>query len=146
LIERCLEDALQKGVVEYLQALDRGKIIENRDGFIVHAAYCRAIDELRRGTRQSDTPIEAILNRNDIAEAPADDLAMDRLQAEELHKAMGYLRPEEQRILKLCYFDGLTVAASAKALFWSESSFRRKLKQTLQKLGELLDQGSQAAS
>ncbi|HWC09529.1 MAG TPA: sigma-70 family RNA polymerase sigma factor, partial [Solirubrobacterales bacterium] len=138
-IDRSLEDALQKGLVEYLRALDRGETVQNRNGFVVHAAFRRAVDELRREARQADgAVVEAIIDSGVVAEPPTDEVAIEYLQAEELRQAVGTLSPEEQQVLSLHYFEELTAEASAKAMFCSERTYRRRLKQALRKLGRVL--------
>jgi RNA polymerase sigma-70 factor (ECF subfamily) len=134
-IERSLEDALQKGLVEYLRALDRGEAIDNPAGFIVQAGFCRAIDELRREARQADGAlVDALIESGDVAEPSTDEVAMDRLEAQELRDAVGRLSPEEQQVLSLRYFDGLTNEASAKVLYCSKRTYRRRLSAALKKL------------
>ena len=134
-IERSLEDALQKGLVEYLRAVDRGEVIDNPAGFIVQAGFCRAIDELRREARQADGAlVEALIESGDVAEPSTDEVAIDRLEAQELRDAVGRLSPEEQQVLSLRYFDGLTNEASAKVLFCSKRTYRRRLSAALKKL------------
>jgi RNA polymerase sigma factor (sigma-70 family) len=138
-IERCIEDAIQKGLVEYFRTLDKGEVVENRNGFIVRAAFVRAIDELRREARQADgAMVDAIIDSGGVSEPPADELAIEYLQAEDLRDAVGQLSPEEQQVLSLHYFEELTAEASAEALFCSERTYRRRLKQALGKLGRLL--------
>jgi RNA polymerase sigma factor (sigma-70 family) len=139
-IERCLEDSIQKGVVEYLRKLDSGEVIENRNGFVVRAAFLRAIDELRREARQVDGAVVGVLIESGrVAEPPSEELAIEYLQAEELREAVRQLSPEEQQVLSLHYFEEKTAEASAKALFCSERTYRRRLKQALRKLGRMLD-------
>lgn len=139
-IERCIEDAVQKGLVEYLRALDNGAVVENRNGFVVRAGFCRAIDELRREARQADgAVVDAIIDSGAASEPSTDEVAIEYLQAEELRHAVGQLSPEEQQVLSLHYFEEKTAEASAEALFCSERTYRRRLKQALRKLGRLLD-------
>jgi RNA polymerase sigma factor (sigma-70 family) len=139
-IERCLEDSVQKGIVEYLRKLDSGEVIENRNGFVVRAAFLRAIDELRREARQVDgTVVGVLIESGQVAEPPSEELAIEYLQAEELREAVRQLSPEEQQVLSLHYFEEKTAEASAEALFCSERTYRRRLKQALRKLGRILD-------
>lgn len=150
-IERSLEDALQKGLFEYLRVLDRGEVVENPAGFVVKAGFCRAIDELRLEARHADgAVVDALIDSGGVPEPPTDEVAIDYLQAEELRDAVRHLSPEEQQVLRLHYFDERSDAASAKALFCSERTYRRRLEKTKKKLGELLgapvpEPGSQLA-
>lgn len=150
-IERSLEDALQKGLMEYLRVLDRGEVVENPAGFVVRAGFCRAIDELRQEARHADgVVVDALIDSGGVPEPSTDEVAIDYLQVRELREAVGHLSPEEQQVLRLHYFDERSDAASAKALFCSERTYRRRLEKTKRKLGELLgapvpEPGSQPA-
>jgi RNA polymerase sigma factor (sigma-70 family) len=150
-IERSLEDALQKALVEYLRVVDRGEMVENPAGFVVQAGFCRAIDELRREARHADgAVVDALIDSGSVPEPPTEEVAIDYLQAQELREAVGHLSPEEQQVLRLHYFEEKSAAASAKALFCSETSYRRRLEKTKKKLGDLLgapapEPGSQLA-
>jgi RNA polymerase sigma factor (sigma-70 family) len=150
-IERSLEDALQKGLMEYLRVLDRGAVVENPAGFVVKAGFCRAIDELRQEARHADAVVvDALIDSGGVPEPSTDEVAIDYLQVRELREAVGHLSPEEQQVLRLHYFDERSDAASAKALFCSERTYRRRLDKAKRKLGELLgapvpEPGSQLA-
>jgi len=139
-IERCGEDALQKGLIEYFRAVKDGRQIDNRDAFVVKAAFCRAIDELRREARRSDgAAVDAILDSGRMASPPTEEVAVEYLEVEELREALKSLSPEEQQVLSLHYFEELTAEDSAQALFCSERTYRRRLKQALRRLAKLLD-------
>jgi RNA polymerase sigma factor (sigma-70 family) len=150
-IERSLEDAMQKGLVEYLRVLDRGEVVENPAGFIVQASFCRAIDELRQEARHADGVIvDTLIESGGVPEPSTDELAIDYLRVRELREAVSHLPPEEQQVLRLHYFDEMSAGASAKALFCSETTYRRRLDNAKKKLGELLgapvpEPGSQLA-
>jgi hypothetical protein len=80
-IARYGEEAVQKGLVEYLRARERGVEIDNRDAFVVQAAFRRAIDELRRETRQLDgTAVEAILESGRVSSPPSEELAVEEVR------------------------------------------------------------------
>ena len=150
-IGRFGEDALQQGIAEYARAVCNGAQIDNRDAWIVRASFCRAIDELRREAHQVDgAAIDALMQTNEDAAPPTEEIAVEHVLAEELREALKRLSPEEQCVLSLHYFEGLTTEASAKALFCSERTYRRRLERALEKLGRLLgapapEPGSQLA-
>ena len=138
-IERSLEDAMQKGLVEYLRVLDRGEVVENPTGFVVQASFNRAIDELRREARRADgVATDALIESGGVPEPSTDEVAIDYLQAQEIREAVSHLSPEDQQVLRLHYFDEKSAGASAKALFCSETTYRRRLDHAKKKLGELL--------
>jgi len=137
-IDRWGQDAIQKGLLEYLRAREAGVEIQNRDAFVVRAAFCRAIDELRHEARQADMAVDALIDSGRQAAPPSEELALEHLQAEELQAAIGELPPEERQILVLHYFEHLSVARSAELLYCSERTYRRRLERALKALGQRL--------
>lgn len=138
-IDRCGEDAIQKGVLEYLRARRAGEQIRNRDAFVVRAAFCRAIDELRREARQADgSAVEGLLNVGRNAAPASEELALEQLEAEELHAAIEGLSSEERQVLALHYFERLSAKRSAEVLYCSEATYRRRLKRALTALADRL--------
>ena len=135
-VERVGEDAIQKGWIEYLRAVGEGVEVENRDAFIVQAAFLRAVDELRREARQADgAALEAILESSDLAAPASDELAIEHLAAEELHQAIETLPAEERQALSLHYFEQLSDQRGAEILYCSERTFRRRVEKALRMLG-----------
>lgn len=138
-IERCGEEAVQAGLIEYFRAREEGVEVDNRDAFVVRAAFCRAIDELRREARRSDSAeVEAVLDRGLFAAPATEELAIEYLAAEELHKAIETLPAEERQALSLHYFEQLSDRQSAEILYCSERTFRRRLAKGLGDLGRRL--------
>ncbi len=138
-IARYGEEALQEGLVEYFRAVRNGQEIDNRDAFVVNAAFFRAIDKLRREARQSDSSaVEMVLESGRLAAPASDELAIEHLAAEELHKAIGTLPAEERQVLSLHYFKQLTDKQSAEILYCSERTFRRRLAKALGDLSRRL--------
>jgi RNA polymerase sigma factor (sigma-70 family) len=135
-VERVGEDAVQKGWIEYLRAVREGVEVENRDAFIVQAAFLRAVDELRREARQSDgAALETILESGGLAAPASDELAIEHLAAEELHQAIETLPAEERQALSLHYFEQLSDQRGAEILYCSERTFRRRVEKALRMLG-----------
>ncbi|HEX8752834.1 MAG TPA: sigma-70 family RNA polymerase sigma factor [Solirubrobacterales bacterium] len=127
-IERFSEEAIQKGMVDYLRAVERGVVVENREAFVVQAAFRRAIDEVRREARLADgAAIEALLSGLNLAEPASEEIALEHLAAQELHEAISSLPAEERAALRLHYFDELSAEKSAKAMFCGEGTYRRRL-------------------
>ena len=138
-IERYGEDAVQRGVAEYLSARRRGVVVEHRDAFIVDIAYKRAIDELRREARlASHAAFEMIADSHAAADPPTEELAIEALQVEQMRQAIGNLRPEDRQLLSLFYFEERTAADIAAELHLSERSLRRRLRRATERLGHKL--------
>jgi RNA polymerase sigma factor (sigma-70 family) len=138
-VERVGEDSVQKGWIEYLRAVREGVEVENRDAFIVQAAYRRAVDELRREARHFDgAALETILESGRLAAPASDELAIEHLAAEELHQAIETLPAEERQALSLHYFEQLSDQRSAEILYCSERTFRRRLAKALGDLSRRL--------
>jgi len=138
-IDRNAEDALQRGVVEYLRAREAGTEIREPAGFVLQAAFRRAIDELRREARAAEgVDVERLLDEAGHAQPSAEEIAVDDIAASELRKAIDVLPAEERQALCLHYFEELSAARSAKLLYCSERTFRRRLRKALGDLAELL--------
>jgi RNA polymerase sigma-70 factor (ECF subfamily) len=137
-IERCGEDAIQKGFLEYLRACEEGAEIENRNAFVVRAAFCRAIDELRREAHEADGAVDSLIDNGRHAAPPSEDLAVERLEAEELREAIASLPTEERQILVLHYFEELSDRRGAELLYCSERTYRRRLKRALAEVSRRL--------
>jgi RNA polymerase sigma factor (sigma-70 family) len=138
-IRRCSEDAVQKGLLEYLRAIAKGVEVGNRDAFIVSAAFCRAIDELRREARHADSgTLEGILESGHEAAPATEELAIEHLAVAELREAIETLPPEERQVLSLHYFEQLSAERSAEIMYCSERTFRRRLAKALRDVSQRL--------
>lgn len=138
-VERHVEDALQKGVVEYLRAREAGREIRDPRGFVLKAAFRRAIDELRREARTVDgMEVERLLDRAGQTHPSAEEVAIEDLTAADLRSAIETLPAEGRQALRLHYFEELSDARSAELLYCSERTFRRRLHKALADLAGLL--------
>jgi RNA polymerase sigma factor (sigma-70 family) len=138
-VERHVEDALQKGVVEYLRAREAGKEVREPKGFVMKAAFRRAIDELRREARRAEgAEVERLLDRTGQTYPSAEEIAVEDMTAADLRSAIDTLPAEERQALCLHYFEELTDARSAELLYCSERTFRRRLDKALADLAALL--------
>ncbi|HEY1853123.1 MAG TPA: sigma-70 family RNA polymerase sigma factor [Solirubrobacterales bacterium] len=138
-ISRWGEDALQRGVLEYLRSRSAGAEIRDPAGFVVQAAYRRAIDELRREVREADG--ESVYHLLDIGAATtpaAEEVAIERIARDELRQAVASLSPEERAALSLRYFEGLSERRAAGRLHCSERTIRRRLRSALRHLSRAL--------
>jgi RNA polymerase sigma factor (sigma-70 family) len=138
-VDRHAEDALQRGVIEYLRAREAGTEIREPTGFVLQAAFRRAIDELRREARRLDgADVERLMDEVGDTSPSAEEIAVDDMSAAELRAAIDTLPAEERQALCLHYFEELSDARSAKLLYCSERTFRRRLRKALTDLAELL--------
>jgi RNA polymerase sigma factor (sigma-70 family) len=138
-VERHAEDALQKGVVEYLRAREAGKEVREPRGFVLKAAFRRAIDELRREARTvGGLEVEMLLDLRGQTHPSAEEIAVEDITAADLRSAIDTLPAEERQALRLHYFEELPDARSAELLYCSERTFRRRLHKALADLASLL--------
>jgi RNA polymerase sigma factor (sigma-70 family) len=138
-VDRHAEDALQRGLVEYLRARENGKEIRDPGGFVVEAAFRRAIDELRREARRVDgAEVERLLDMGSESAPSAEEIVVEESGAAELRGAIAALPAEERQALSLHYFEEESAARAARLLYCSESTFRRRLHKALADLAELL--------
>lgn len=141
-IERCGEEAIQRGVAEYLAAQSRGASIEHRDAFIVDVAFKRAMDELRREARHSNQAgFDMIVDSLAAASPATEEVAIETLQVEQMRQAIGTLRPEDRQVLSLFYFEERSAVEIAEFLHLSERSFRRRLRRATERLARKLGVG-----
>ncbi|MCB1280050.1 MAG: sigma-70 family RNA polymerase sigma factor [Salinibacterium sp.] len=126
-IDQQAEDLVQQAVAEYASASERGIKITNASGWIVNTAYRRAIDQLRHEQHETEGTTEdiAIEATDDTAPLP-DEEALDHIEVEQLHRAIARLSTTQKQALSLYYFENRTTRDGAKALGWSEPTFRRR--------------------
>lgn len=126
-IDRNGEDLIQQALTEYTRAIDQGRKIENPGGWVVHTAARRAIDQLRRESREAGhVPDEIVAGAPDYTSTPPEDEAIQHVQVEQLHQAISHLSVSQRQALSLYYFEEKTTRESAEALGWSEPTFRRR--------------------
>lgn len=138
-IDRCMEEAVQRGLLEYLNARERGVAIGSRNAFVVNAAFCRAIDDLRREERHADgAALDALLDSDRLTEPATEEIAIDRVAAEQLREAIDSLSAEDRQALSLHYFERLTARKAAATLYCSERTYKRRLARALARLSRRL--------
>jgi RNA polymerase sigma factor (sigma-70 family) len=138
-VDRHAEDALQRGLVEYLRARENGKEIRDPAGFVVEAAFRRAIDELRREARRADgAEVERLLDMGSGSAPSAEQVVVEESDTAELRVAIEALPAEERQALSLHYFEEESAARAARLLYCSESTFRRRLNKALADLADRL--------
>jgi RNA polymerase sigma factor (sigma-70 family) len=139
LIDRHLEDAVQKGMVEWLRVESSGEEVRDPKAFVVEAAFRRTIDEVRREARRADgETLDGLLEHGKHSAASAEDVVIESLESNRLQAAIDSLPAEQRQVLALHYFAELDQKGAAQALYMSERTFRRRLKETLAILGDRL--------
>ena len=138
-VERYGEDAIQKAWIEYLTAVEKGVRVERPVGFLIRAAFFRALDQLRVEARQAnDVEVDALLEAESDFQPDTEERALEILSARELHEAIRALGAEERQILVLHYFDQVSDRRGAELTYCSERTFRRRLQKALGKLAKQL--------
>jgi RNA polymerase sigma factor (sigma-70 family) len=130
---------VQKGVVEWLRVESRGEEIRDPKAFVVEAAFRRTIDEVRREARRADgATLDGLLEDGERSTSSAEDVVIENLESIRLQAAIDALPAEQRQVLALHYFAELDQKGAAHALYMSERTFRRRLKETLAVLGDRL--------
>ena len=138
-IERNIDDLIGQALAEYARAQSRSDRITNPGGWLVHTAYRRAIDQLRReGHEVYGEGAEEILESTADANASTETEAISRVQSEEIHSAVATLSSPQRQALSLYFFEELSTRAAADALKVSEPTFRRRRDSALRALRERL--------
>jgi RNA polymerase sigma factor (sigma-70 family) len=139
LIDRHLEDSIQKGVVEWLRVESGGEEVRDPKSFVVEAAFRRTIDEIRREARRADgATLDVLLETGARSSSSTEDVVIENLESVRLQAAIDSLPAENRQVLALHYFAEVDQKRAAGALYMSERTFRRRLKETLSILSDRL--------
>lgn len=131
------EDLVAQGVLEYERKRQGGEEVRNPGGLVVHAAYLRAVDRLRVEGREIHGEVsEKILASAGDPQANTDSVALGRVEAQELHEAVGTLTEPQRQALSALYFDEEPVRAAAAALGMSRSTLCRRRDEAIAVLRE----------
>ncbi|HLF69326.1 MAG TPA: sigma-70 family RNA polymerase sigma factor [Actinomycetota bacterium] len=99
--------------------------------------------------KSSGTRLEVVgISPGDVKEgsSPGSDLeVLDRLDREDLHKALNKLRPEHQEVLYLRFLQGLSALETAQAMGKSEGAVRVLQFRALKHLVKIMQQGQEDA-
>ncbi len=120
----------------YLRLVE-GESIDNRGGFLVHAAYCRAIEELRRlhPERRADAVDLAAIGTEPDLESQLD----DHVQLTQFMEGMRErLTERERQAATLCYIHGCTRPQTAEALGVSPKRMEKLMDGVSRKIGVLV--------
>jgi RNA polymerase sigma-70 factor, ECF subfamily len=104
----------------------------------LYAIAARVLANQRRSLRR----LSALRSRL-LAQPPAE--APERVELAEVLVALRELRPEEQEVLRLAVWEGLTNAELAVALGCSENAASIRLHRARKRLGEQLEKGTEPA-
>lgn len=140
-LERHSADLLAQAHLEYTRSQSRGEEIDNTVGWLIHCAWRRTQDLLRR--EDSAPTLVPIL---DEGEAPPpvslDPSPESELEEAERHRkvraAVGELSAEERQVIALTYFEGMTIREAGRTLRWYSKKAIRRHSSGLRRLHELL--------
>lgn len=102
--------------------------------WLLGIARNKAIDRLRRLERESRLPIDQPVATEDETARTADRLLV--------HEALSWLRPEQQHILELAFYDDLTHQQIADKLDLPLGTVKSHARRGLQRLRRILDTGT----
>src|SRR5262245_6710911 len=136
-IDRHIEDLIQQALTEYARACERGQRIVNPGGWVVHTASQRATDQMRRESHEvGHLSGEMAAGALGVVGLPADEEAIRHIEVEQLHRAIARLSVAQRQALSLYYFEEKSTRDGAKALGWSEPTFRRRRDSAMRALRE----------
>jgi RNA polymerase sigma factor (sigma-70 family) len=140
-LERHSADLLAQAHLEYTRSRSRGEEIDSPVGWLIHCAWRRTQDLLRR---EDSAP--ALVPILDEAEAPPpvslDPTPERELEEAERHRkvraAVSELSAEERQVIALTYFEGMTIREAGRTLRWYSKKAIRRHSSGLRRLHELL--------
>lgn len=134
------DELLARAQEEYAAWLSKGEPAENPPGWIIHCAWRRTQDlldaERRRPRAVALEDVEYLAE--DRTPGPEAQL-LDHDRHEQLMRAMSELDDKDREMLKLTFFEEMTVIEAGKRLGFGKSSADRHQKAALKSLHELLD-------
>lgn len=113
-------------------------------GWILNLVRWRAIDRLRFESRQKRLQPQDQDWRHWTAPRDSEDAIALRQEAEALRKALMVLTPDEQHVIELAYFSGLTYGEVAERLNQPLGTVKTRIRSGLAKLREALANGEQS--
>lgn len=125
---------------EYAEWLARGREAKNPPGWLVNCAWRRTQDRLDYESRHPKAvSFEQMLHAADQRSATPEEIALEGDRREELLRALAVLDPRDRELLKLAYFDGLSVREAGKQLGLERSSAARHHNQAIERLRAMLE-------
>jgi RNA polymerase sigma factor (sigma-70 family) len=133
------EDLMARARFELARAQKRGTVIENPPGWLINCAYRRAQNFVTSRERapefiELDSPGGVVIGD----EATPEDSTLDRDRMRKVQMAVSKLSAEEKKIVALQFFEGMSLAKSARELGWDESKARRRHRAAMDHLYDLL--------
>jgi RNA polymerase sigma factor (sigma-70 family) len=128
-IAETVDEVVDQAYIEYAEALERGAEIASQVGWLITTAERRAVDLIRRDSRNREFSGEAAETIIDNATDPApsvEALAARGIEAVAVHEAVSQLSDEQRQAVSLAYWQELTVREAADAMETSTSSFLRR--------------------
>jgi RNA polymerase sigma factor (sigma-70 family) len=140
-LERHSADLLAQAHLEYTRSRSRGEEIDNPVGWLIHCAWRRTQDLLRR--EDSAPTLVPILDEGEAPPPVSLDPSPEReLEEAERHRkvraAVGELSAEERQVIALTYFEGMTIREAGRTLRWYSKKAVRRHSSGLRRLHELL--------
>ena len=116
-----------------------GQVARNPRGWLINAAWRRAQELLDyQSRRPQSVSIEAVAERESSEPTP-EQVALRHRQAEQLRWAMDYLPTKEREVVRMVYFEDLTLAEAGKAVGWSAPNTTRHHRAALQRMRSMLE-------
>jgi RNA polymerase sigma factor (sigma-70 family) len=128
------DDLLGEAHGELVKAVKRGEKIEDAVGWTVFCAWRRLNRRLERGPEVHEFASEKLLEVADPDAKTPEGEVEDRDRLRKIQEAVRQLRRDQQQIIALTYFEGLTLRDAAEALGWGYGTAHRRYKAAVEKL------------
>ena len=140
-LQRHSADLLAQAHLEYTGSRARGEEVDNPVGWLIHCAWRRTQDLLRR--EDSAPTLVPILDEGEAPPPVSLDPSPEReLEEAERHRkvraALSELSAEELQVIALTYFEGMTIREAGRTLRWYSKKAIRRHSSALRRLHELL--------
>jgi RNA polymerase sigma factor (sigma-70 family) len=138
-VENDAEDAFAQAGLELSIVLGRGERVFNPSGWLINCAWHRAVNRTVREKRSPTVlvPDDQLERAGDERPGVVDEILQDE-QAAAVRLAIRQLTEQEQTVVRLLFYEELSIRGAAKKLGWTPSRVQRRKESAERKLSRLI--------
>lgn len=131
------EDAFAQAQLELSVVRARGERIFNPGGWLFERACYRAINRAERRPPTVSVPTEVLERSSDERSGVVEEVLRDE-QAAAVRRAVRELTEQEQTVVRLLFYEELSIRGAAGRLGWHPSQVQRRKESSERKLSKLI--------
>jgi RNA polymerase sigma factor (sigma-70 family) len=115
-------DLLNEANAEYAEWLRDHQPARNPPGWLVQRGRWRAIDLIRRETRQAGPPLDSVVHVIEDPGPTPEDTLIERDRQRRIAEALSHIPEKEQKLLALVYSEGYSITAAGRLVGWGKAN------------------------